>query len=384
VSNVCEDGMGRILFYGNLCIDNVLDVKAYPKENTIQRAAAARKAIGGNGGNSTRVLKQLQGTRSCVSWLGPVAKMDESETMFALAALRSAGVDTTLAEEVGGDSFPTSVIISSQLTGTRTIVSTRNGVRELGLPHFTASVKRAFANAAQCGRPSWCHLECRQSPDIMMQLAKAWRDGANSRPVMAWLADPWHDAAGRSRNGESSVPPLSVEVEKPTLDLKELLPLLQVCDYVFFSQDFAEANHDKVVALSAHLEESNEEPGTKRQKTGPPENSRAWEQHIAVSFMRAMSKCVRSDATWICAWGEYGAFGLSTSTGCIHFEPAHAQREVLDSVGAGDTFIAASIHAFLLTSDVQRALNCACAVAGRKVAQVGFASLADALPSGMH
>lgn len=369
-SDACnaKDTTGRILFYGNLCIDNVLDVAAYPTENTIQRAVGTRKDIGGNGGNSTRVLKQLQGERSRVSWLGPVPRLDEPETVFALAALQSDGVDMTLAEEVGGESFPTSVVITSQQTGSRTIVSTRNGVRELSVAHFAASVKEAFANASKCGVPSWCHLECRQPPNIMMQFADAWRVQAQA---------------------QSPVPPLSVEIEKPTLDLEEVVPLLRICDYAFFSQDFVEAKLDKVITLASDCTDSKgdpTQPANKKQKTSSTctEDTCAWEQHPAVQFMKALSKCVGTPrATWICGWGEHGAFAFSTLTGSVSFEAAHAQKEVISSVGAGDTFIAASIHALLLTADTQRVLNCACAVAGRKVAQRGFAALADALPSGM-
>lgn len=356
-------GMDRILFYGNLCVDHVFDVPAYPKENTGQRAVAARKTIGGNGGNSTRVLKQLRGMRSCVSWLGPVPRVEESDTIFALAALQSSCVDTVLLEEVGGDALPSSLILCSQQTGSRTIVSTRHGVPELSVSHFGASVKAAFAEASEFGKPCWCHIECRQPPEVMMQFAVAWRAEAQL---------------------QSPIPPLSVEVEKPAVDLNALFSLLKACDYAFFSQEFVEENHHKVVALAENIHDSTG-PETKRQKLDSSRDGRDWERHIAVAFMSAMNKCVgQTRATWVCTWGNHGAFALDTSTCCVYFESAHAQREVLDSVGAGDTFIATCIHALLLGSDIQQTLNCACAVAGRKVAQVGFSGLADALPLGMR
>ena len=52
----------------------------------------------------------------------------------------------------------------------------------------------------------------------------------------------------------------------------------------------------------------------------------------------------------------------------------------VDSVGAGDTFIAALIFALSRGAEPAQALRCGCAVAGRKVTQRGFSGLASAVP----
>jgi len=56
---------------------------------------------------------------------------------------------------------------------------------------------------------------------------------------------------------------------------------------------------------------------------------------------------------------------------------------VVDSVGAGDTFNAAFIHATSSGGDTQKALHFACEVAGLKVAQVGFEGLHEKLRPGI-
>ena len=54
---------------------------------------------------------------------------------------------------------------------------------------------------------------------------------------------------------------------------------------------------------------------------------------------------------------------------------------VRDSVGAGDTFIAATICALARGDGPAEALASGCAVAGRKVGQVGMEGLAEAMPA---
>lgn len=83
----------------------------------------------------------------------------------------------------------------------------------------------------------------------------------------------------------------------------------------------------------------------------------------------------------ICAWGATGAFALELGAGgraASCFEPAPKVRTVVDSTGAGDTFIAASLGAIALGSTTQEALRRGCAVAARKVGQEGYDGLAAA------
>ncbi len=76
----------------------------------------------------------------------------------------------------------------------------------------------------------------------------------------------------------------------------------------------------------------------------------------------------------LCTWGEQGAWCLQRDGHLIH-APAVAVSRVVDTVGAGDTFVAGMIHARLHESSWPAALAAANRLAARKCAQVGFAGL---------
>merc|ERR1719401_3078467 len=160
------------------------------------------------------------------------------------------------------------------------------------------------------------------------------------------------------------------------MDPHALLPVMQLCDCVFFAQKYVEAH------AAALLPASSDEEG----EVAEVEDLEAWKEgHLAVRFLRALhAQGAQLDSAcgglWFCTWGKLGAFALDRASGRSIFEPAVRQPQVLDSVGAGDTFLASIIHARLLGASASGALRCGCATAGRKVAQQGFSGLAAALP----
>lgn len=93
----------------------------------------------------------------------------------------------------------------------------------------------------------------------------------------------------------------------------------------------------------------------------------------AVSFLRAMSART-AKATLVCAWGEHGAYAL-TSEGELCSSPSFPPARVVDTVGAGDTFNAGMIDALVRALNLQEALVAACRLAGRKCGIVGFDDL---------
>jgi sugar/nucleoside kinase (ribokinase family) len=82
-------------------------------------------------------------------------------------------------------------------------------------------------------------------------------------------------------------------------------------------------------------------------------------------------------ASLICTWGDQGAAGYDGSTGNSYHCPAHRPHQVVDTLGAGDTFVA-TVIAVLLRSpaiSIEMATRIGCRVAGHKVGQLGFGHL---------
>jgi ketohexokinase len=74
------------------------------------------------------------------------------------------------------------------------------------------------------------------------------------------------------------------------------------------------------------------------------------------------------------AWGAEGAWGIEADGTILH-APVVPPEQVVDTLGAGDTFNAGMIGALAAGKPLREALAAACRLAGRKVGQVGFTSL---------
>nr|BAN20789.1 ketohexokinase [Riptortus pedestris] len=92
------------------------------------------------------------------------------------------------------------------------------------------------------------------------------------------------------------------------------------------------------------------------------------------STLDHMKTLVKPSAIVISTWGEKGATGLGPDGEKIHC-PAYSPERVVDTIGAGDTFNAAIIHAMNRNLTLKGALDFACRVAGCKVGLEGFNGL---------
>ena len=129
--------------------------------------------------------------------------------------------------------------------------------------------------------------------------------------------------------------PISLEVEKVRDGLEALIPH---ADLVMFSRAYA---------LAAGFAD-------------------------AASFLH--DRQARHGAGWMtCTWGHEGAWAVD-QYGEVSHAPA-APVQVVDTVGAGDTFNAGLIHALVTGQPLESALQSAVALAGRKVQQQGLAGL---------
>jgi len=79
------------------------------------------------------------------------------------------------------------------------------------------------------------------------------------------------------------------------------------------------------------------------------------------------------DATLICTWGSAGAYALEDQK--LFFSAAPKLDNVIDTIGAGDTFIAAFIHAAINGEPLVSRLQHACAIAAKKCTVKGFDGL---------
>lgn len=124
--------------------------------------------------------------------------------------------------------------------------------------------------------------------------------------------------------------PCSLEIEKPRPDIELLFELPTV---LLFSQHYAEAR----------------------------------------GFTDAISLLSSLNSTGMasCTWGGNGAWAINRHKTIFH-SSAFPPQQVIDTLGAGDTFNAGLIHSLVNKTELQFALTYACRLAGHKCGQRGF------------
>ncbi|XP_064002614.1 ketohexokinase isoform X3 [Pogoniulus pusillus] len=163
----------------------------------------------------------------------------------------------------------------------------------------------------------WIHWEARNAAEQVAMIRRVEQYN-QSRP-----------AAERVR--------ISVEVEKPR---QELLQLMGLGHVVFISKDLAQ-----------HLG-----------------------YQSAPEALQGLRSRIQPGATLICAWAEKGADAVGPDGQLVHSE-AFPPETLVDTLGAGDTFNAATIFALSAGKSLQDALTFGCQIAGRKCGIQGFDSL---------
>lgn len=101
-----------------------------------------------------------------------------------------------------------------------------------------------------------------------------------------------------------------------------------------------------------------------------------------------MPRSPERSAILVCTWGSAGATCVHSTVGgreknewasVSAWKPTAGPAEVVDTIGAGDTFIAGFLYALNYREQwpLQRKLEFANELAGRKVLQIGFGGLAE-------
>lgn len=125
--------------------------------------------------------------------------------------------------------------------------------------------------------------------------------------------------------------PVSLEVEKPRDGIESLFGL---ADVLMFSRPYAQSrSHDSAESLLGALD---------------------LHPHVFAS----------------CTWGEAGAWARAGDS--LFQSPAFPPLQVVDTLGAGDTFNAGLIDALLRRLSPSQALDAACRLAGKKCGRAGF------------
>ncbi|CAH1253212.1 ketohexokinase-like isoform X1 [Branchiostoma lanceolatum] len=95
--------------------------------------------------------------------------------------------------------------------------------------------------------------------------------------------------------------------------------------------------------------------------------------HAAVDGFHRRAK---KGATVVCAWGEAGADVMGPD-GVHHHSDAFSPGQVVDTLGAGDTFNGAIIAAMCRSLPLDEVLKFGCRVAGKKCGQFGYRGLGE-------
>ena len=289
--------MARILAIGIATLDIVNLVSMYPIEDSEVRALNQCVTRGGNATNTLVVLSQLG--HAC-SWGGVLA--EEADAALILSDLRAHNIDLRYCRHQPCGKNPTSYILLSQATGSRSIVHYRD-LPEYDFEQFARIDLAAF---------DWLHFEGR-NVDVTLEMIRYARRMAPHLP-------------------------LSVEIEKwrPSIEALYSLP-----DLLLFSRAYANAS---------------------------------GYQDAATLFAAIRPQAQQADL--VCSWGDTGAQAQDRA-GVLYASPAFPPSQLIDTLGAGDTFNAGLIDARLRGLSLDHALQSACRLAGRKCGQQGLSGLID-------
>ncbi len=148
----------RVLAVGTATLDIVNRVPVYPREDQELRATAQQIRHGGNAANTLEMLSHL-GHQAY--WAGCLA--DDPSSAQVRRGLHDSGIDDRWARVHSGCVTPTSYILSSEATGSRSIVHYRN------LPEFEYEDFLTI----DLGGFDWFHFEGRHPSATERMLAHA-------------------------------------------------------------------------------------------------------------------------------------------------------------------------------------------------------------------
>ncbi|KAF2837919.1 Ribokinase-like protein [Patellaria atrata CBS 101060] len=332
----------RIITVGATYIDIILNLPHYPTEDSKLRAHSSTTRRGGNGPNTLSVLAQLLAFHVSPPFLptlcSPMPEPDHPDFYLAQNSFNShAGVEpgpisgALPAQEAGCNvDLGSCIWRDAPLPRSYILVSQETGSRTIVSTSMGKEMTvREFEGVVKgIGKEGvWWHFEGR-IPNIALECMKLLRHRLPHARI-------------------------SVEIEKPGRD--GLQAMAAEADVVFYSRAWAQ---DKGF--------------------DDPEGFLRWQ---ADRTPKASLIC--------CTWGADGAAALGLPSG----EYRHARWNppsdfrVVDSIGAGDTFIAGMLYCLTCHAEHWRfddKLMFANELAGRKVGQYGFDGLGEQMKLGIE
>ncbi|KAM0806777.1 putative PfkB family kinase [Seiridium cardinale] len=318
--------MRHFVGVGNCCLDTILTVPHFVVEDDKLSASNVTRRRGGNSPNTIDVLEQLVSsddkTKANIG-LNLIAVLPNSSSPAVQEIRRSLGPGVSTANCIHRhdcDEPASSYIIKNLATDSRTIIS-YNTLPDMNFAEFT-EIAKSFGREA-----TWYHFEASPASST-----------SNGRIPAVTL-----DCIRHVRRSAPDVR-VSVEIEKfPRQGLQELVP---EADVVFYSKTWAIGNGYK-----------------------SPE-----------ACLREQAKLTPNALLLCCTWGAQGASAFEPTTGAYVHRDAWVLKDssVIDTIGAGDTFIAGMLYSYLAHQQdwqLPQKLEFASELAGRKVIQEGFSGL---------
>ncbi|PYI03808.1 pfkB family kinase [Aspergillus sclerotiicarbonarius CBS 121057] len=306
---------------GACYVDTILTTPHYPGEDDKLRASKISRRRGGNCPNTLEVLQQL-------------ITRDPSTAGISLDLVTVLPAESSIASQQIRLAFKPHVSLSNCIyrdafeepASSYIIKSESSGSRTIvnynELPEMEVEEFEKIAD--RLANASWFHFEGRV-PAVTL-------------PCIHYLRQQYPSAK------------ISVEVEKPGRE--GLQDLADESDVVFYSKSWAQGNGYQT-----------------------PEEC-----------VQSQATLTRKASLLCCTWGQSGAVAFETKTQSLVHRPAYssADFQVVDPIGAGDTFISGMLYALLCRGNqwsLSQKLGFANRLAGMKVSQEGFSGLARALES---
>ncbi|KAF8962522.1 hypothetical protein BGZ46_001149 [Entomortierella lignicola] len=315
-----------VCLVGATYLDTIMHVNSFPAEDTKNRAQGVEQRRGGNAANSAEILGQ--DPKAKVWYMSSMPSQVASKVLLKALEENNVRIDACVFHPKQLTP-PQAYIIAAADTGTRTIVSHStlpDLTEEEFIKKFDAACMRAVSDVFELSCPfRWIHFEGRGA-DVYKMI---------NHVESVYIRQGWRHKLT-----------ISVEFEKG--DRPGIKTLLQQADVCFFSKLYAETlGFDR-----------------------------------AEDFLSSIADYCKPTATLFCCWGSMGAVGLHLETRTRFSSTAGKIDRVIDSVGAGDSFVAGIILALGVRGyDIGRGLRFACELASLKCSQYGFKNLVKSLDS---